>query len=74
MTGTRKEVAEAILALSYVEMMELGEAFAASLKTDKEDGIEIDLENRDVVADRFRWWAEGFLDGMQAEAETGDED
>jgi uncharacterized protein (UPF0276 family) len=69
MPGTRKEVAEAIMALSYIEMMELSEAFADSLKEDRDSDIMVDLTNRDVVADRFRWWAEGYLDALESERE-----
>lgn len=65
MSGTRKEVAEAILELTYVEMMELGSQLAESIKTDREDGIKFDPSNRDQVCDRLRWWAEGFIDTLE---------
>jgi len=63
--GTQKDVAEAILALTYVEMMEFADSFAAHIKTDIDEETEVDLTNRDEVADRMRWWAEGYLDALR---------
>ena len=68
MTGTRKEVADAIIALTYVEMMELCESFIRGVEASVADGVPVDLMERDELADRLRWWAEGHIDALEDEA------
>lgn len=65
MAITRKEVAEAILALSYLEMIDLGDALASSVKSDQEETeFKFDPLNRDQWCELLRWWAEGHLDAL----------
>jgi uncharacterized protein with von Willebrand factor type A (vWA) domain len=61
----QKDLAEAILALSYVDMTDLGDALASSSKSDVEDGIKFDAENRDHWCERLRWWATCHLDALE---------
>ncbi len=54
MDGTRKSVAEAIMALTYVEMMDLCDSFIEGVKSEDEDNKPVDLRDRDTLADRLR--------------------
>lgn len=59
---TRKEVANAILAITYTEMMEMADEMASSSRLSAEDNQPFDPCDRDQVADRLRWWAENYIE------------
>ncbi len=69
MAGTRKDVAEAIMALTYVEMMEMAGSIAVSIHEDQDDEeLKFDPTSEDQIASRLRWWAENYLDASEYEA------
>jgi len=59
--GTQKAVAEAIMALTYVEMTALARNIAASIEAAIEDKVDVDMTDQFEVAERLRWWAENYL-------------
>ena len=62
MAGTRKELAKAIVGLSFIEMREFGEQVICTVKTRNEDGSRIDLLNRDDFCDQLALWAQNYLE------------
>lgn len=60
-----KDLAACILALSYVDMTELGDMLTTSVKSDKEENVEFDPEDRDQWCERLRWWAVGHLEALE---------
>lgn len=59
--GNRKVVAEAIMALSYVEMTAMANNIAQSIQASIEDKVPVDMTDQFEVAERLRWWAENYL-------------
>lgn len=62
--STREKVATAIANISYKEMMDMCEEISGKVKSSRKDGLEFEIENASQLADRLRWWAEDYLEGL----------
>jgi hypothetical protein len=61
------DVARALHRLSYVEMMEVADGMASTIRQRVEDGEKPDMMDRDTLADVLRWWAECKIDAVESE-------
>lgn len=67
MKARLRDVADALLGLSYIDMIEMGDSLVAMIKADQEDQLKFDPEDRDNWADRLRWWAENRIDAEDSQ-------
>ena len=55
------------MGLTYLEMVEIGDALVGMTKADAEEQIKFDPENRDQWCEKLRWWAENRVDAEDSQ-------